>query len=191
MENKPKICLGLLSNRGFKNATVLSLLHMVNNSRDIEWSPLLSPTCYSISEHRNWLAAQSVKRECDYLMMVDDDMVFPPETASVLLSRKKDIISVPYHTKKFPVDIHVMTLTPTDDADKKFVEVSAVGTGIILINTEVFKKVPQPWFDIDKEPNGFTTMGEDFWFCRKARENGFKIFSEPIDGIGHIGDYQY
>jgi hypothetical protein len=182
--------LGLLSNRGFKNQTVMSLLHMVNNSREIEWFPVMSPTCYSISEHRNWLAAQSVKRECDYLMMVDDDMVFPPETASVLLSRNKDIISVPYHTKKFPKCLNVLVLEPTDNAEEKFVEVSAVGTGIILIKTSVFQTVSQPWFDIDKEPNGFTTMGEDFWFCRKARENGIKIWSEPLE-IGHLGDYLY
>jgi hypothetical protein len=190
MENKKKILLGLLTNRGFKPRTVMSLLHMINNDRSFEWIPVLSPTCYTISEHRNWLAARSVKEEADFLMMVDDDMTFPPETAKVLAARDVDIISVPFHTKKFPRNVTVKAVAGSIASEIAYGEVSAVGTGIILIKTDVFKKVPQPWFDTDKTKEGFTTMGEDYWFSKKAREYGIRIWSEPLE-ISHIGDFAY
>ena len=187
---KIKIGLGLLSNRGFKNQTVVSLLEMINESPEYEWEIILSINGYSISENRNWLAVQSVKRECDYLMMIDDDMVFPPDTARKMFASDKDIIGVPYHTKVFPKKVNVMTLDDNPASDTEPTQVSAIGTGIILIKTKVFKELPQPFFDIDKVENGFTTMGEDFWFCRKAIANGFEVWSEPLE-IGHLGDYLY
>ena len=192
MEHKIKICLGLLSNRGFKNKTVISLLKMVNETPEFDWFILESINGYSISENRNWLAAQAVKNECEYLLMIDDDMVFPPDTAKVLVSRDKDIIGVPYHTKVYPHNITVMLAEGVTMSETEPNEVTAIGAGVLLIKTNVFKKVPQPWFDIDKFENGATKMGEDYWFCNKAYSYKYKIYSEPtLKGLAHIGDHAY
>jgi len=190
MENKIKICLGLLSNRGFKNKTVISLLKMVNESPEFDWFILESINGYTISENRNWLAAQAVKNNCDYLLMIDDDMVFPSDTARVLVSRQKDIIGIPYHTKVFPQKITVSVLPGDIVSETEPTEVIGVGAGVILINTKVFAKVPQPWFDIEKHENGMTKVGEDYFFCNKAYANGVKTWSEPtLKGLGHIGEH--
>lgn len=200
-DKKIKICLGLLSNRGFKNKTVISLLKMVNETPEFNWFIIESINGYTIAENRNWLAAQAVKNECDYLLMIDDDMVFPSNTAKLLVSRGKDIIGVPYHMRVFPKQIYLLrddTMPPMSETEPN--ETLAIGTGIALIKTTVFKKLSQPWFDFEKHENGCNKVGEDYWFCYKASDNGFKIFVEPEktfqdengkDLVGHIGDYQY
>jgi len=189
---KIKICLGLLSNRGFKNKTVISLLKMVNESPEFDWFILESINGYTIAENRNWLSAQAVKNDCDYLLMIDDDMIFPSNTAKVLVSRNKDIIGIPFHTKKFPVCITELIIDGSVKSETEANEVYAIGAGVILIKTDVFKKVSQPWFDVDKFENGMAKTGEDYWFCNKAYANGYKIYSEPtLKDLGHIGDYTY
>lgn len=190
MDAKKKICLGLLSNRGFKNQTVVSLLAMVNECREFEWTILLSINGYTIAENRNWLAAQATKKECDYLLQVDDDMVFPPDTARVLVGRDKDIIGVPYHTKVFPHDINVMLIEGVALSETEPNEVYAIGAGVLLTKTDIFRKIPQPWFGFDTHENGMAKMGEDYFFCNKAYTHKYKIFSEPtLKGLGHLGDW--
>ena len=63
------------------------------------------------------------------------------------------------------------------------------GFGVSLISTEVFRKVPQPWFlpDFNSEKSEYST--EDFPFFRRARETGFTIYVDHDASklVGHIG----
>ncbi len=200
---KIKICVGLLSNRGFKGKTVLSLLKMIA-SNDFDYHFALIETGYTIAENRNFLAVQAIKNNCDYLLMVDDDMIFPPETLGLLVSRDKDIIGVPYNCKVAPKPgegerkrhnityFPVNELTPEDTTDGP-VEVMAIGAGVMLVKVDVFKKLTQPYFDFESYENGMTRVGEDNFFCYKAtKEGGYKIWCEKkLDGLFHIGDYLY
>lgn len=202
MEIKKKICIGLLSNRGFKGKTVLSLLNMIANSTDFDFHFAFIDTGYTIAENRNYLAVQAIKNNCDYLFMTDDDQIFPPETLKTLISRDKDIIGVPFNVKVIPKagepleKYKNITYLPEDELkvinkDEPF-EVLAVGCGVMLIKTDVFKKLTQPFFGFDTYENGMTKVGEDSWFCYKASANGYKIWVEPtLQGLGHIGEYIY
>lgn len=203
MDTKIKVCLGLLSNRGFKGKTVLSLLNLVKDSSEYDFHIAFIDSGYTIAENRNYLAAQAIRNDCDYLFMVDDDMIFPPQTLKLLISRDKDIIGLPYNVKMLPKpgtderQRHNVTYFPDDESLKEPfrtepIEVIAIGAGVILIKTDVLKKVPQPHFGFDMYPNGMTKVGEDSWFCYKAAENGFKIWVEPtLEGLGHVGEYIY
>lgn len=201
--DKKKIYIGLLSNRGFKGKTVLSLLKMITHSPGNEYVFGFIDTGYTIAENRNYLACKAVQNECDYLFMADDDMVFPPETLQVLISRDKDIIGVPYNVKALPKEgenprqRNNVTYYPTDDLSPELSitepnEVMAIGTGVILIKTDVFRKLTQPFFDFESYENGMTKVGEDSWFCYKAKDNGYKVFVEPtLQDLGHIGEFIY
>lgn len=203
MEKKTKICLGLLSNRGFKGKTVMSLLKLLGESSEFEFFFSFIDSGYTIAENRNYLAVQAIKNDCDYLFMVDDDMIFPPETLKVLVSRKKDIIGLPYNVKVQPKEgedrtkRHNVTYFPEGDvvgaiSETEPFEVMAIGSGVILIDVNVFKKLSQPFFGFDTYPTGMIKVGEDSWFCYKASDNGFKIWCEPtLHGLGHIGDFIY
>lgn len=176
---------------------------MIAHSSEYDFHFAFIDSGYTIAENRNYLAAQAIKNECDFLLMIDDDMIFPPETLEVMVGRNKDIIGLPYNVKALPKpgsderQRHNVTYLPTNDPSEEPdmtepFEVLAIGGGVMLVKTEVFKKLDQPHFGFDSYENGMTKVGEDSWFCYKATKNGYKIWCDPtLEGLGHIGEYIY
>lgn len=59
-------------------------------------------------------------------------------------------------------------------------EVGGIGTGCLLIKRKVLERVGEPWF-------GYQEGGsEDLYFCRRAREVGFKVHVDLGVVCGHI-----
>ncbi len=61
------------------------------------------------------------------------------------------------------------------------IECDGVGAGCLLIHKRVFDAIEKPYFKC----NPGTFIGEDFYFCRKVREAGFKIYLDPSVLCGH------
>lgn len=53
-------------------------------------------------------------------------------------------------------------------------EVDAVGSGCLLMSREVLEKVKEPF--LRKWEDGFAVTGLDFFFCEKAKQEGFKVY---------------
>jgi hypothetical protein len=56
----------------------------------------------------------------------------------------------------------------------KLVECDAIGLGACLIRTDVFKRIPKPWF---RWTLGWLEYGcsEDFYFCEVAKKAGYRL----------------
>ena len=70
-----------------------------------------------------------------------------------------------------------------DDVDKNgLIKVDAVGCAATLINCEIFKLIPEPWFLTGE------THTEDIYFCMKAREcvKGFEVYVDTTVECGHM-----
>ena len=189
-----KICIGTLSNRGFKAKTVECLLNL---DVPFEKHIAIATQGYHIAENRNWLAIQAIKNECTHLFFVDDDMIFPSDTLTRLLAHQKDIVGVAYHPR-FEIDkdthkpldkTHIITLK--QEGSTELFECEAVGTGVMLIDVKIFEKTKRPWFEIHNHETGYTTMGEDWHFCKVAREAGFTVWCDPSLEIGHLGEQTF
>ena len=160
--------------------------------------------------NRNTAAKKALENNSTHLMFIDHDMIFPPDGLSKLIAHDKDIILANYNTR----GVHQETvgengekriaLASTLKMGKKdayeqvdvdslpkdeIFEVAAGGTGFMLIKTEVFKKLPYPWFVASEEGRVWTT--EDIFFCELAKEHGFKIWCDPSIEMGHMGEYTY
>jgi hypothetical protein len=135
---------------------------------------------------------------CSHLLVLDDDMAFDDQNLFVkLLSHSKDIVGVKAYTRKAPHYPCVFYKTETGfyqevDFDSCGLrEVDALGMAAVLINVEVFRKMPQPWFEFKKikvlgrEDGRF---GEDLYFCDKAKKEGFKVWCDTDIETLHIGD---
>ena len=162
-----KIAIGIPCNREFKPKTVESLLGLITYFySDFDFFFVVATQGYTISENRAYIVAQARQNECDYLLFVDDDMMFPPDTLQRLIKHDKDIVGIVSNSRKLP-------LTPTvecfkgQEIQKELFKVKAVGGGIMLIKMDIFKKIDKPYFSTEVHENGFTLMGEDSWFCRQ------------------------
>lgn len=183
-----KITIGILSNRGVKLKTVESLMRMVAHSKDLEIEVATASKGYTIAENRSYLAGQALGNGSHYLLMVDDDMVFPPDTLQKMLATGKQIVGVLSYSRKLPLK---PTLVPMEEIKETLFECKEVGGGVLLIDTTIFNVMPQPWFDFKTFPFGQISQGEDGFFCAKSREMGYTIWCDPTIKIGHIGDFTY
>lgn len=128
----------------------------------------------------------AIKDNYDYLMFIDSDMVVPVNLITRLLSHKKPIVSglafkrVPDHEPCI-----FKSLDPPDyyyDYPQGLVEVAAVGMACTLIDCNVLKALPPPWF----LPEG--KLGEDMIFCKRASDKGFKSYCDTTMVVGHVGE---
>lgn len=69
------------------------------------------------------------------------------------------------------------------------VEAWGVGFGFVAMEQGVFENISRPWFEIQKirwpEHKFDTNVGEDYSWCMKAREAGYKVWVDPTVKVLH------
>lgn len=143
----------------------------------------------SVSRNRNTLALEYFQGE--WLFFVDDDQVLRRDTLLRLLAHNVDIVGALYSTKHPPFIPTVFKdeLEPGKlyrhafwsalGASRGLTPCVAVGTGAMLVRRRVFETIPKPWFHWGQGES------DDVFFCRKAREHGFKIHVDTNAVVGH------
>jgi len=126
-----------------------------------------------------------------HFLWLDADHIFDPDMALNLAKHNVDAVSALYYSKSdnyFPVayapvkdDAKHPMHYPILSIPNMLWPVGAFGFGACLIHRRVFEGVPQPWFTLDYR------CGEDFAFCTKARQHGFKFHVDGNYKIEHIG----
>lgn len=155
-----------------------------------------------IFTQREKLAEEALADGAEYILWIDSDMRFPSNTLSVMLSRKLPILGVNATTRREPIiptagqlEINngLATFRKVESRGKQGVEkVTAVGFGVTLVNTEVFRQIPKPWFNVIWKDDG-DIIGEDVHFCVKAQDFGIDTYVDHdlSSMIKHIGTKEY
>lgn len=136
-----------------------------------------------ITNNRNTIVQKFLARkEYDYLMMIDSDIVPPPNILK-LLDFQKDIITplmfVMQKGQMLPLYLK-MALDGQYDFSRDYIkkdgiqEVDATGTGCIILSRKVLEAVKHP-FRNEYDSDGIKRLGNDLSFCKRAKELGFKI----------------
>lgn len=148
---------------------------------------------YDVSKQRNDMVNIFMSGEYTHLLMLDTDIIAPPNALAKLLEADKEVISGFYMRRHYPYLPIFMKKT-----DKKYVmnfsfpegggvqQVDAVGTGICLFKREVFQKVPFPWFSFNKKTEDNEPVGEDIYFSVKASNAGISLWCHTDVICGHI-----
>jgi hypothetical protein len=145
---------------------------------------------------REEAADQCLESNCDYLYMIDDDMICPNDMFEQLYRHNVDLVAPLAFTRNFPHHAVIYRLeegfNPCNKQpffinrwidkypENQLVECDAVGFGAVLIKAEVLKKVEKPRFMCS------SGTGEDVLFCHKARKAGFRIFMDTSLKLGHL-----
>jgi len=153
-----------------------------------------------VVESSNWITnrEQLVRRAIDsgmsHLMFLDDDMVFEPQILDVMLGRRQQIVCTNYLIKTEPAkDFVAVGLDGqrvfTDKDSTGLLPISYSGFGVSLFELDVFKAIPQPWFQPQfvPEKNEYTT--EDNPCYEAMRKAGFNVYLDQDASklVSHVG----
>lgn len=142
---------------------------------------------------RNALAETAIENKAKYILFIDDDTAPPSFTIRRLmqiLDTEKDaaIAGGIYFTKSVPP----MPVVFKEEGEGphwrwKFGDVfdcSGLGTGCMMIRTEVFDHIEKPWFKtVDEQEEvaagpKYTKINDDLYFCKKVRDAGYRIIAD-------------
>jgi hypothetical protein len=153
-----------------------------------------------IASQRMELARQALEEKADYLLWLDSDMRFPKETIGHLILRDKPIVAANYATRRMPVKPVAMMdgggkidRVYTGPESQGLEPVDYVGMGVMMVKREVFENIEAPWFAIPYSTIGNHYIGEDVFFCRKAKEAGYEVLLDHdlSQHVKHIGTFEY
>lgn len=159
-----------------------------------------------VTRARNEMNATFLSTEHTHLFWIDADMEFEPRDVAKVWNLEADIGVGVYAMKKQDKQWFAAwkdgQLVHDLDQFKEPIEVDYAGTGFMLIKREVIETLAKT-AESYEGPNGRVAAlymtpihddgfeSEDYHFCRKAREAGFKIFMDPSVRLGHVGQYTY
>lgn len=151
-----------------------------------------------IADQRHKLAKQALEAGAEYALFLDSDMRFPPYLLEQLIVHRKDIVACNYATRRLPVKTVAFsdftTLKCIYSHDKSGLEeVDAVGMGAMLVKTDVFRRLPQPWFNVTWLPTAKTYIGEDIYFCKLAQAHEIPVYVDHdlSKEVRHVGVMEY
>lgn len=146
---------------------------------------------------RNVCCQKLLENNFEYLLFLDDDVLPPADAYMKLAAHKADIVSGLYIRRSEPISPVMMRVQPdgvpvwvTNFPIGETIEVDYVGAGCLLIHRNVIEKMAKPWFDwcVDRDDLPMLAkLSEDYYFCRKAKELGYKIKVDTSVQCEHIG----
>lgn len=154
-----------------------------------------------VYDSRNKLAGMAVEMRADYVLWLDSDMTFQPDTLErmvAVLEEHKDISVLsglyfrratpftPVLFSKLELNDKGILFEDVKDIPKGLFEVAGCGFGGVLMRTECLLDIALAegggqWF------TPMATAGEDCAFCIRARRAGHKVYCDPSIEFGHMG----
>ncbi|HEX8526387.1 hypothetical protein [Allosphingosinicella sp.] len=159
---------------------------------------MLMASSSNVALNRQTLAEIAVGSRADYVLWLDTDQTFPPDTLQMLFRHtgRAKVVGCNYARRTDPTGPTALRIENgrpefiwTDEAKARagpLDPVDSMGLGVCLTSTEVFKAIPKPWFAPD-------INGEDGYFFLKLRAAGVPAFVDHQLSlrIGHIGERVY
>jgi hypothetical protein len=133
-----------------------SIQKMINVAIDDGYECFIcDPASASVARNRNLGALKAKERGIRWMLMADDDMIFPSDTIVRLIAAKKDIVSGLCTARSHPFIItaykkldnnRYRTLEYEELNQDGLTEVDGVGGACVLVGVNVLNKIPPPWF---------------------------------------------
>lgn len=172
-----------------------------------------------VSRARNHITRMFLESDCTHLLFIDSDLVFSIDQVARIISHDVDLIGGVY-CKKSEGDVQVVCNAKAN-AEQRYeqgiCEVNYVGTGFMCISRKVFEVMIQEfgkdiWYMLDPDhktkeydfwrvgmyeyPEGSAPfkrryLSEDWYFCQKAQDVGFKVWMDMKCILKHSGNAVY
>jgi 2-polyprenyl-3-methyl-5-hydroxy-6-metoxy-1,4-benzoquinol methylase len=144
---------------------------------------------------RNQIVDAAIAAGCDYLLMLDDDMLVPPDLITRLLAHDQEVVGALYWQRGgayHPVVMRKVDL-PTGEFHARFLDVSdpvianpglhpvdIIGGGCMFFKVDVFRKLTPPYFWWEH------TLGTDVAICTRLLDAGVQPYIDTSIELGHV-----
>jgi hypothetical protein len=156
---------------------------------------------------RNRLVKAFLETDCTHMLCIDSDLGWPAQAVAAMLMKDKEFIAGVYPSRKENVYMFRPSLMENGsvicDKENGLLKMEYIPAGFMLLKRSVLEKMiakfPETEF-VPKDkvsPSGhclFNTevwdgefWGEDYVFCRRAREAGIDIWVDPLIQFDHNG----
>lgn len=149
----------------------------------------------SPASSRNEIIKQALENKITHILFLDDDMILPEDTLMKLLTHDKPIVSALYLLRSFPhrpaffdqaYDNGRCKFKFLDKDTKGLVKGVNCGLGCVLVSTEVFKVLEQPYVRLGEiEKDGWS---DDVGFFNRCRNAGYDIWCDLNAPVGHLAN---
>ncbi|MDB5720602.1 MAG: hypothetical protein JWP15_1220 [Alphaproteobacteria bacterium] len=135
---------------------------------------------------RNTLVARALEWGAEWLLMLDADHTFPPDTLLVLLAHSLPMVGCNYMKR--------IAREPITEPGKGLAQVDHLGLGVVLVHRTVLQAIaatnPGPLFNFETRDGQL--VGEDLVFFGKAKAAGYPLTVDHdlSRHIGHIGEVE-
>ena len=181
---RKKVFIGIPTTGNIRTELAKFLLMIVKNP-DYQFEVYITGNG-TIVHNRNLISRAFLKSDCEWLMTVDSDVCPSLDILDILDNGKKIIAPInfvwkpwglaPLLSKKAKERGYIVTDPEAANSPAKLVEVDATGTTCLFIHREVIEKMESPWFLFEYDKEGKICLGEDYYFCQKAKELGYGIW---------------
>lgn len=167
-----------------------------------------------VTRARNTITMEFLKSQCTHLLMIDSDLVFGIDHVQRIALHGEDIVGGFYPKKKDgDAELVFNSLNRLEMDGRDLTEVNYIGTGFICVKRCVFEKMISEYgddivFKVDGQQNkvGFDFwpvgvykypdgqrryLSEDWYFCQRARDLGFKVWGDNKILLKHSGNALY
>jgi len=195
---KPKIFLGFPVYNRMVDMEIMSMVFHIASLQ--KYQMMLEIMCGPyIDSNRNKMVEDFLKTDLEWLYFWDTDVVIQdPDFFDKLLetSEKMDapVVAIPYVKKTDNDEYVTLKLNPNGSMPNyKIGELDepqiiiATGAGALLIHRDVLEEMTPPYFEINPSKEGGREMPEDYYFCLKVRDLGYKIALDTRIDTYHYG----
>lgn len=177
-------------------------------SHGIEVQLFITTSGSLLVSERNRIVQAFWGSDCTHILCIDADLGWPPQAVLAMLDAKKEFIAGVYPARG---DKKIFIFRPEYNEDNSIVKenhllkMQYIPAGFMLIDRSAIEKMRNKHQNLYYEPKDkrnnpepgycfFNTevwegefWGEDFVFCRKAREAGVDIWVDPLIQFDHAG----
>jgi hypothetical protein len=186
----PNVVIGIPNTGSVKERTLVTVVGLLSTGN---FPKALATQQGAILPENRWKLVKTAEQHgATHLFFLDADMACPDETIVRLLAWERHIIAAAYNARQqHNPESTVSLLGGETELPTVPFKARSVPLGCCLIAMEVFRVMDPPWFAYEHGEDGNVRLGEDVWFCQKAREKGFDVWCDPTIPVGHIGDWVY
>jgi hypothetical protein len=198
------ICMPTMSHVPIE--TLESLMNVWQSAHDAKLTssrPLIHP-CSFVDDARNRLLERVLNLDdppATHIFWMDSDMVIPANTIPYFVERNLDVIAGLYFQRGAPHSAvayyeteegpYVIDRIAPIEIDRLY-NVDAVGFGCVMINLNAYRTLMEKYEGPVHVGTGraprlpVQRQSEDFYVCRRMREQGYNIYLDSSVMCGHV-----